>query len=63
MPSKFLDKKFLDLKKKIDNLDKNNKCTAPCLLLDEKCNTTKDPLSLTPDKNNINKCRSVSKPL
>ena len=45
------------------NLDNNGKCTAPCLLIDEKCNTTNDPVSLTFNKNNIEKCRTISKPL
>ena len=43
------------------NLDKENKCLPPCLLIDKKCNTTNDPVNLQPDKNNILKCRTQSK--
>ena len=43
------------------NLDKNNKCAAPCIIFDEKCNTTNEPVSLTLNKNNIQKCRTQSK--
>lgn len=43
------------------NLDKDNKCNAPCLIIDEKCNTTNEPVRLTLDKNNVQKCRTISK--
>lgn len=43
------------------NLDKNKKCSAPCLLLDEKCNTTKDPVSLSLNKKGESMCRTKSK--
>ncbi len=42
-------------------LDKNNQCNAPCLLVDSKCNTTSDPISFKVDKNNNQKCRTESK--
>jgi hypothetical protein len=45
------------------NLDNKGKCSAPCLLIDEKCNTTNDPVSLSLNKNNVEKCRTKSKPL
>jgi hypothetical protein len=43
------------------NLDKNNDCSAPCLLFDPKCNTTIEPVILTKDKDGVLKCRTQSK--
>ena len=44
-------------------VDNKGNCSAPCLIIDGKCNTTNEPVSLTFNKNNVQKCRTKSKPL
>lgn len=43
------------------NLDNKNQCSPPCLLIDQNCNTSNEPVTLQLDKNNNQKCRTQSK--